>query len=72
MSIASMPPGMDAIISLLVIATVVWVGIDASRRDFSGSRFASKTWHWVVGTLLLWILILPIYLLKRRDAPLKG
>ncbi len=54
-----------------VLGSVVWVGFDASKRDFSDSRFASKTWQWVVGALLLWIIVFPIYLFKRGDAPLK-
>ena len=55
----------------VVVGSAVWVGADASHRDFSGSSFASKTWHWVVGILLLWIVVFPVYLAKRGHAPLK-
>ncbi len=55
----------------LLLGSIVWIGIDASKRDFSDSRFASKTWHWVVGALLLWIVVFPVYLFKRQNAPLK-
>jgi hypothetical protein len=57
---------------LVVVGTAVWVGVDASQRDFSRSSFASKTWHWVVGTLLLWIVVFPVYLAKRGHVPLKS
>jgi hypothetical protein len=49
--------------------SVIWVGFDARKRDFSGSKFASKTWQWVVGTLLIWIIVFPVYLFKRGNAP---
>jgi hypothetical protein len=56
----------------LHLGSVVWVGVDASKRDFSGSRFANKTWQWVVGALLVWIIVFPVYLFKRGNAPLKA
>lgn len=56
----------------LHIGSVVWVGVDASKRDFTGSRFANKTWQWVVGSLLVWIIVFPVYLFKRGNAPLRG
>lgn len=52
--------------------SVVWVGIDARKRDFSSSKFANKTWQWVVGALLIWIIVFPVYLFKRRHAPLRA
>jgi hypothetical protein len=55
-----------------VLGSIVWVGVDANKRDFSHSRFASKTWQWVVGAIFLWIVVLPVYLFKRRNAPLKA
>jgi hypothetical protein len=55
----------------LFLGSVVWLGVDASKRDFSESRFASKTWQWVVGALFIWIIVFPIYLFKRGNAPLK-
>lgn len=61
-----------AVMFVVIVGTAVWVGVDASNRDFSRSSFASKTWHWVVGTLLLWIVVFPVYLAKRGHAPLKA
>jgi hypothetical protein len=56
----------------IFLASVIWIGVDASKRDFSDSRFASKTWQWVVGAWFLWIIVMPVYLIKRRSAPLKA
>ena len=61
----------QAVTFLVVLGTASWVGADASQRDFSGSKFASKTWHWVAGMLLLWIVVFPVYLAKRGHAPAK-
>jgi hypothetical protein len=60
-------------ISFLVIAaSTAWVAADASGRDFSGSSFADATWKWVVGCLFLWIVIFPMYIVKRNAAPLRA
>jgi hypothetical protein len=57
---------------LIVVASAIWVGVDASHRDFTGSSFARTTSHWVIGTLLLWIVVFPVYLAKRGHVPLKS
>jgi hypothetical protein len=57
---------------LIVVATTIWVGVDASHRDWSDGSFADKTWKWVVGSLLLWIVVFPVYLVKRGSAPRKA
>jgi hypothetical protein len=56
------------LILLVVVGTTIWVGIDASRRDWSGG---SGTATWVLGCILLWIVVFPLYLAKRGKAPLK-
>ena len=94
----------EFVLNGVFLGSVVWVGVDASKRDFSDSRFASmarplesllatvptgqpsrtaaslcdspsrfasKTWQWVVGALILWIIVFPVYLFKRSNAPLK-
>lgn len=53
----------------MLLGTTIWVGVDASRRDWSKRSFGTA--GWVVGTLLLWIVFFPVYLAKRGDAPLK-
>jgi hypothetical protein len=63
---------MGALISLAVVFSAIWIGVDASKRDWSGNRFANSTWQWVVGGLFLWILALPAYLVCRNRTPLKA
>lgn len=56
------------IVLLVVIGTTIWVGVDASRRDWGKG---SGTATWVLGCVLLWIVVFPWYLAKRGNAPLK-
>jgi len=62
---------MQQIMLLVILGTTTWLGFDASRRDWRHSSFANSTWKWVVGSLLLWIVVFPLYLVRRSDAPLK-
>ena len=63
--------GMQALIGLLIVGTTVWVGVDASKRDWRNHGFANATWKWVVGMLLLWIVAFPVYLAQRGRVPAK-
>ena len=63
---------MTVVLLLILGGVTVWVGIDASQRDFSNGRGARSTLGWVVGMLLLWIVFLPFYLVERNRAPKKG
>jgi hypothetical protein len=63
---------MTVVLLLLVGAATLWVGIDASKRDFSNARGAKSTVGWVAGMLLLWIVFLPLYLVERNRAPKNG
>jgi len=56
---------------LIVLGTTVWLGIDAARRDWSKNTFASSPLIWIFGSLAMWIVIFPAYLVMRRKAPLK-
>jgi hypothetical protein len=59
--------------ALVVVGSIIWVGVDSSKRDWSdvkGSGGTSTT-TWVVGCALLWIVIFPMYLFKRGNAPFK-
>lgn len=56
----------------IVVGSAIWVGVDASKRDWRNDRFATKTAYWVLGTLLLWLLIFPTYLIHRSRVPLKN
>ena len=63
---------MALVVAVLVLATSAWVAHDASRRDWSESSFANRPWKWVVGSLLLWIVVFPLYLLQRGKVDLKA
>jgi hypothetical protein len=60
---------MFVLLALVVIGTTIWVGIDASQREWSDGFSPAA---WVLGVLLLWILVFPYYLVRRGKAPLKG
>jgi hypothetical protein len=60
---------MVLILALVIVGTTIWIGIDASQREWSDG---SGTAAWVLGALLLWIVVFPYYLVRRSKAPLKG
>jgi len=61
------------LIVLAIVGTAIWVGLDASKRDWSSANGSggNSTATWVVGCILLWIVVFPLYLAKRGKAPLK-
>lgn len=61
--------GLVLLLLLVVIGTTIWVGFDASKRDFGPN--GTSTGAWVGGCLLLWIIIFPMYLVQRGKAPIK-
>lgn len=61
---------MTALVLLAVIGSGVWVGFDAQTRDFTNHSFAKSTTAWVAGTILLWIVVFPMYLIARGKVPL--
>lgn len=63
---------MTGLILLIVIGSTIWVGVDASGRDFSQSGVARSTAGWVLGSLLLWLVVFPLYIAQRSHVPLKG
>jgi hypothetical protein len=62
---------MTELFILVIVGTTVWVAVDASGRDWRGNSFASSPALWALGTLLLWIVIFPVYLVSRGRAPRK-
>jgi hypothetical protein len=62
---------MAGVVLLVVIGTTIWMGVDASGRDWSRSGVAKSTVGWVLGSLLLWIVFFPLYLAQRQRAPKK-
>jgi hypothetical protein len=60
---------MAALVLMLVLGTSMWVGLDAKQRDFQDNKFASTATQWFLGSLLLWIVVFPMYLVARGAAP---
>jgi integral membrane sensor domain MASE1 len=63
---------MTNVILLLIVGTTIWLGFDASQRDWRRSSFARSAVIWVLGSLAMWIVVFPLYLLMRQHAPLKS
>ncbi|MGE0819906.1 MAG: hypothetical protein AB7O74_14720 [Candidatus Nanopelagicales bacterium] len=63
-------------LALLAVAVAVdaWVFLDAKRRQDSGDDVVasvgpvtlSEPAHWLLGCIVLWILVVPLYLVARR------
>jgi Protein of unknown function (DUF2510) len=62
---------MAVAVLIIVLVTTVWVGIDASARDWSKVEGAGphSTGGWIAFCLLLWIGAFPRYLWLRTRAP---
>jgi hypothetical protein len=61
-----------ALVAVLVLGSTIWVGVDASGRNWRRNRFCDRTWKWVVGCLFLWIVAFPVYLAQRGPVPTKS
>jgi hypothetical protein len=42
---------------------------DARKRDWSSDRFANRPWKWAVGAAFFGLLVIPIYVIRRRNHP---
>jgi hypothetical protein len=62
---------MRDLLLLVIAATAIWVAIDASKRDWSRDKRATSPLTWALGCLLFWIVVFPMYLVKRRRAPIR-
>lgn len=63
---------MFSLILIIVVVTSIWVAADASSRNFKGGKFSFYgSFGWLIGCLLLWIVVFPVYLAQRNRAPLK-
>ena len=61
---------MDIIIGFSFNALcALWVYFDASKRDWSSDKFANRPWKWAVGTMFLWLIAFPVYVLRRGKRP---
>jgi len=57
------------LVLLLVVGTSIWVGVDASHRDWSGDGFIKSPAGWVIGSLVFWVGVFPMYLWARKKTP---
>jgi rRNA maturation endonuclease Nob1 len=56
---------------IIVVVTSIWVGVDVRRRRRAGET-KDAAWSWVAGSLLLWIVVFPLYVWSRtRPGPQK-
>ena len=62
---------MNEIFAIFVVGSIIWVGWDASAN-----RVASGAGHytalngaaaWLIGCILLWIIVIPWYLVRRAQ-----
>ena len=60
----------QVIVLLGVVCTTIWVGFDAPKRNWPEK--STSTAIWVIGCLLLWIVVFPIYLIQRGKTTEKG
>jgi hypothetical protein len=59
------------VIFLLILATWVWVALDANKRDWSQTKQGPETTvGWIISVVFLWIIFFPLYVIRRREAPL--
>jgi hypothetical protein len=60
------------IVILIVVITSVWIYLDATKNKIGEiandkSMFNLSAGGWVAGALLLWIVVFPAYLIKRKS-----
>jgi uncharacterized membrane protein len=63
---------MTLAIIMVVLGSTIWLAVDANQRDWSQAKFWKSTESWVIGCLLLWVVVFPVYIAKRGSAPLKS
>jgi hypothetical protein len=54
-----------AISWMLVIASAIWVNMDAKGWKEAGAKVETSPTEWCVGVVLLWIVFFPMYLIRR-------
>lgn len=62
---------MDVFILLVIIGTSIWVFFDAKSIGLKKGQVKGLAdlgpGGWLVGSLLLWIVVFPLYLVKRGE-----
>lgn len=62
--------GLGIIVLLVVVGTTIWVATDVGKRNWKPGSSGAATW--VVGCILLWIIVFPMYLIQRSKTTEKG
>jgi hypothetical protein len=62
--------GLGLIILIAVVATTIWVAFDAPKRNWPEKSTGTTTW--VIGCILLWIVVFPVYLVQRGKTTENG
>src|SRR6185436_624535 len=58
---------MQVLLVVLAIAgSTAWLAVDASKRDWTDNGFAKNVPTWVIGSLLLWPIVLLLYVFSHR------
>jgi hypothetical protein len=57
---------------IVLVPCAIFVGVDARRFDWGDNPLARGAAGWAAGTLLLWLIYFPAYLIYRSKAPLTG
>ena len=65
-----MPEFLTATLSLVVLVSSVWVLVDSHKNRIQTHGFAytvnTGCLAWFLGCLFLWIVVFPVYLVRRR------
>lgn len=62
---------MQVLLALIAVGSTAWLAVDASKRDWTDSKVAKNVPTWVVGSLLVWPIVFPLYVFsERKKAPL--
>ncbi len=62
---------MDVLILLTIVGTSIWIFFDAKNIGVKKGQVKGMAdlgpGGWLIGSLLLWIIVFPMYLLKRAE-----
>ena len=62
---------MDVLILLVIVGTSIWVYMDAKAIGIKKGQVSGLAdmgpGSWAAGNLLLWIVVFPLYLMKRGE-----
>jgi hypothetical protein len=61
-------------VAALLISVLIGLLVydDARKRDWSRNKIGNRAWQWGVGAFFFALLVVPLYLVLRRNRPLVG